>query len=99
VLHGLAEPLKSEVIHAFVLSLRFVWLVTIPFSAVGLFANFFCKEIPMHKHVDEKWGLNAQAPPVKDQELGQLPPSILKYNDNSFASTSGQSATTLGVAY
>jgi hypothetical protein len=73
VLHRLAEPLKTEVIHAFVLSLRLVWLVAIPLSAVGLLANFFCKEIPMHKHVDENWGLAEQAKAEKDQEMGNVP--------------------------
>ena len=73
VLHKLAEPMKTEVIHAFVVSLRLVWLVAIPLSAVGLLANFFCKEIPMHQHVDEKWGLTEQARAEKDQEMGKVP--------------------------
>jgi hypothetical protein len=78
VLHTLPEPLKSEVVHAFVLSLRLVWLVAIPLSVFGILANFFCKEIPLHKHVDEKWGLNESVLAEKDQEMGRLPPPILK---------------------
>ena len=60
------------------ISLRLVWLVAIPLSAFGMLANIFCKEIPMHKHVDEKWGLNESVPAEKDQEMGRLPAPILK---------------------
>ena len=95
VLHTLSEPMKTDVIHAFVVSLRLVWLVAIPLSAVGLLANFFCKEIPMHKHVDEKWGLAEQAKVEKDQEMGNVPPTpivpILKSSPSAGAS--------VGLAY
>jgi hypothetical protein len=96
VLHTLAEPLKSQVIHAFVLSLRLVWLVAIPLSAFGMLANFFCKEIPMHKHVDEKWGLNESIPAEKDQEMGRLPAPILK---PSSLMQPVENAPVVGMAY
>jgi hypothetical protein len=95
VLHTLSEPMKTDVIHAFVVSLRLVWLVAIPLSAVGLLANFFCKEIPMHKHVDEKWGLAEQAKAERDQEMGNVATTpivpILKASPSAGAS--------VGLAY
>ena len=96
MLHTLAEPLKSQVIHAFVLSLRLVWLVAIPLSAFGMLANIFCKEIPMHQHVDEKWGLNESTPMETDQEMGRLPAGILK---PSVSTQPVENAPVVGMAY
>lgn len=93
VLHTLAEPMKTEVIHAFVVSLRLVWLVAIPLSAVGLLANFFCKEIAMHKHVDEKWGLAEKERAERDQEMADVPMPI------PILKSSTSVGTPVGVAY
>lgn len=71
IICDLAEPLKSEVIHAFIKSLKWVWIVCIPLSAFGLIANVFCKEIPMHEKVDENWGLHEKET-IKNEESGEV---------------------------
>jgi len=53
----LPEPLRGEVERAFGESIRVIWLVLIPFGAVGLLATVFMKQIDLHAVTDDKWGM------------------------------------------
>ncbi len=52
----LAEPLRTEVRDAFGESIRVIWLVMIPFGAVGLGMCFLMRQIALQKETDEVSG-------------------------------------------
>ncbi|OJT12202.1 hypothetical protein TRAPUB_11258 [Trametes pubescens] len=57
VIHQLNEPLQTEVRIAFADSMAVVWKAMIGFSGAGFLTLFFLREVPMHKHTDETYGL------------------------------------------
>lgn len=57
LINELAEPIRTTVRNAFADSIRTIWLVLIPFGAVGLFAASFMKHVALETVTDAAWGL------------------------------------------
>lgn len=56
----LPEPLKTEVKGAFADSMSIIWKTMIGFTGAGLLLVFLLKEIPMHKHNDERFTIEGK---------------------------------------
>ncbi|CDO77989.1 hypothetical protein BN946_scf184673.g1 [Trametes cinnabarina] len=93
VIRTLDEPLKTEVRVAFAESMATVWKAMIGFSAAGFLTLALLREVPMQKHTDETYGLDAQRRAEADDEektksnatsveLSAMP-SVLQVNSES----------------
>lgn len=56
-IRDLPPDLKGEVQHAFIDSLRGVWIVMGVLSGVGLISSLGMKGLPLHTVTDEAWGM------------------------------------------
>lgn len=56
----LSEPLRSEVRAAFAESIAVIWRVLIGVSGAGMIVALGMKDVPMHKKVDTKWGMDGK---------------------------------------
>lgn len=54
---SLPEPLRTQVRIALSDSIRYIWIVMIAFSALGLIVSLFQKAMPLSSVTDEAWGL------------------------------------------
>ncbi|KAI9056773.1 iron permease [Trametes sanguinea] len=68
VIRTLKEPLKTEVRVAFAESMSIVWKAMIGFSAAGILTLALLREVPMQKHTDETYGLEAARTSGADDE-------------------------------
>ncbi|KIO17240.1 hypothetical protein M407DRAFT_228996 [Tulasnella calospora MUT 4182] len=67
-IHGLQEPIKTEVRAAFSASLRVTWLTMIGVSALGLGCVLGMRELKMHEVTDEEWGMKEKNEKQMDVE-------------------------------
>lgn len=70
VIHTLDEPLRTQVRVAFAESMAVVWKAMIGFSAAGFLTLFLLREVPMQKHTDETYGLQASGRASGEEEEG-----------------------------
>lgn len=54
---SLSEPLRSQVRIGLSDSIRYIWIVMIAFSVLGLALSFLQKAMPLSAVTDEAWGL------------------------------------------
>lgn len=80
-IRDLPPDLKSEVQHAFVESLRGIWIMMGVLSGVGLISSLGMKGLPLHTVTDEAWGM--------EQREGK---TIKKRGDSSAALTRANAA-------
>ncbi|KAJ8133516.1 hypothetical protein O1611_g106 [Lasiodiplodia mahajangana] len=57
---SLSEPSKGQVIHVYVVAMRIVWLVFVGVAAVGFFATFIEKHVPLRKENQTDFGLETK---------------------------------------
>ncbi|EKM52338.1 uncharacterized protein PHACADRAFT_126077 [Phanerochaete carnosa HHB-10118-sp] len=73
IIPNLPEPLHTEVRVAFADSIRILWQVFVGIGAIGALASLFIKALPLHKQVDEKWGMEEKAVQERaDEENAQV---------------------------
>lgn len=60
VIPTLPNPFQTQVRDAFASSIIVIWQVMIGISGIGFIASLFMKGLPLHKKVDEKWGLEKE---------------------------------------
>jgi hypothetical protein len=56
-IHGLKEPLRSEIRQAFSKSMSTVWLMMVGFSGLGVLTLLLLREVPLNRYTDETYGL------------------------------------------
>lgn len=73
---NIPEPLRTQVRIGFSDSIRYIWIVMIAFSALGLVFSLFQKTMPLNATTDEAWGL-ADKGSAHDSEREKSPETIV----------------------
>ena len=62
VISTLDEPVRSQVRNAFGDAFAVIWQVMAGIAGIGLISTVLMKALPLHTQVDERWGLERDAP-------------------------------------